>query len=248
VRSKLLRTLGLAAYGCGVLALFGLSAYLAFSLFVRSGVTRTPDVGGLAPAEAAALLTEQGLRLAEVEAAGRYSEAVPAGKIVEQRPRAGSLVKRGSHVEAVLSLGPQRLTVPDLSGQAVPSAQVALAAAGLSLGDTVRIYSAHTEPGTVVEQQPQAGAQVAKATPVDLLVAQGASTEVYLMPDLVYRHYEEVRRFFEQRGFRLGSVRFEPYEGAAEGVILRQFPLAGHPLSRGDAISLVVATAESAPV
>lgn len=226
------------------MALFVLASYLAFSLFVRSGVTRTPDVGGLTPEEAAALVSEQGLRLADVAAAGRYSETVPAGKVVEQRPRPGSLVKRGSPVETVLSLGPQRLSVPDLEGLALPSAQVALAAAGLSLGRTVRIYSGHAEPGTVVEQQPPASTTVAKATPVDLLVAHSAGTEVYLMPDLVYRDYEEVRRFFQRRSFRLGSVRFEPYEGAAEGVILRQFPLAGHPVSRRDSISLVVATTE----
>jgi beta-lactam-binding protein with PASTA domain len=64
------------------------------------------------------------------------------------------------------------------------------------------------------------------------------------MPDLVYRNYEDARRFFQQRGFRVGSVKFEVYAGIREGVILRQFPLAGHPLRRNDAISLVVSTTE----
>ena len=53
-----------------------------------------------------------------------------------------------------------------------------------------------------------------------------------------------VRGFFELRGFRLGGVKFEPYEGVAAGTVLRQFPLAGHPLTRRDAISLVVVAAE----
>jgi beta-lactam-binding protein with PASTA domain len=62
------------------------------------------------------------------------------------------------------------------------------------------------------------------------------------MPDLVYRDYEQVRRFFEARGFKLGSVKFEPYENVPAGVVLRQFPLPGHPLARRDVISLVVAS------
>jgi len=33
----------------------------------------------------------------------------------------------------------------------------------------------------------------------------------------------------------------------AAGSILRQFPLPGHPLSRGDAVSVVVATADNLP-
>ena len=62
------------------------------------------------------------------------------------------------------------------------------------------------------------------------------------MPDLVYRRYEAVRQSLQAGGFRFGSVTFEPYEGVAEGTILRQQPLPGHPLRRSDAISLVVAS------
>ena len=64
------------------------------------------------------------------------------------------------------------------------------------------------------------------------------------MPDLVYRDFEATRSFFERRNFRLGSIKFEFYEGISPGVILRQYPLPGHPLRRQDVISLVVATAE----
>ena len=63
------------------------------------------------------------------------------------------------------------------------------------------------------------------------------------MPDLVYRSYDRVLNFFESRGFRIGSVKYEPYEGIEPGVVLRQFPLAGHRLARDDVISLVVASA-----
>jgi beta-lactam-binding protein with PASTA domain len=64
------------------------------------------------------------------------------------------------------------------------------------------------------------------------------------MPDLVYREYEAVRRFFERQSFRLGSVKFESYEGIEAGVVLRQFPLPGHPIRRRDVISLVVTANE----
>jgi beta-lactam-binding protein with PASTA domain len=67
------------------------------------------------------------------------------------------------------------------------------------------------------------------------------------MPDLVYRDYEQVRPYFERLGFKFGNVKFERYEGVAAGVILRQFPLPGHPLTREVPVSLVVATAEGTP-
>ncbi|MCZ6727052.1 MAG: PASTA domain-containing protein, partial [Acidobacteria bacterium] len=81
---------------------------------------------------------------------------------------------------------------------------------------------------------------------VDLYLATSSRAGTFLMPDLVYRDYERVRRFFEARDFRLGSVKFEPYESMAPGIVLRQFPLAGHPLRRQDAISLVVVSPPAA--
>jgi beta-lactam-binding protein with PASTA domain len=115
------------------------------------------------------------------------------------------------------------------------------------VGRTLTVISHSGAPGAVVGQQPSPEETVAPETAVDLLVAAPGSGEIYVMPDVVYRDYAEVRRFFERRGFRLGNIRFESYDGVAEGVILRQYPLAGHPVSRRDAIALVVATAETTP-
>lgn len=239
--SKWLRFLGLAVY-LGLLAgAFVLAAYLSFNVFVRSGAVRAPQVVGLTATDAARVLADQGLVSALSRDEGRFSEEVPAAHVAEQRPSAGSLVKTGSQVELVLSQGPQRVTVPRLGGQTLPSVEIALATAGLGVGRTVTVLSADAVPGTVVEQWPAAGDTVAPGAEVNLLLAGESARDTYLTPDLVYRDYEQVRRFFEQRGFRLGSVRFEHYEGIPEGVILRQFPLAGHPLSRREAVSLVVA-------
>jgi beta-lactam-binding protein with PASTA domain len=150
-------------------------------------------------------------------------------------------------VEAVLSLGPRRVKVPPLAGKALPAAQVTLSAIGLEVGSILGAFDARRPPGAVVEQDPDAGDEVPPASPVSLLLAMAAPGRRYVMPDLVYRHYDPVRQFFEARGFRFGSVKFERYEGVAAGVILRQFPLPGHPLTANDPVSLVVATTDSGP-
>ncbi len=240
MRRKLLKILVFCGYGGLLFLILGLTSYLAFSLFVRSGVTRAPDLAGLSREEAVDTLKGQGLGWS-FDQEGRYSEEIPAGHVVQQRPTSGTLVKRGSSVLAVLSRGPQQLQVPDLRGHALPSAQVALAAAGLSLGRILRVRSDHAEPGAVIEQRPAAETTVSPVEKIDLLVALATTADTYLMPDLIYRDYEKVRRYFESRGFRIGSVRFEPYAEIPEGVILRQFPLPGHPVSQRDALSLVVA-------
>ena len=164
--------------------------------------------------------------------------------MIEQSPGASTLVKRGTAVSAVASLGPQRLTVPELEGKSLQSAQVTLAAGGLALGPTLQVFTPGAAAGVVVAQDPEPGDLVSPAAEVRVFLAQGGPARRMVMPDLVYRDYEEVRAFFERAGLRLGRVNFEVYEGAREGTILRQFPLAGHPLTVADAVSLVVATSD----
>lgn len=256
---RLLSGIGFLLYLLAVAVVFLCATYLAFSFFVRSGVTAVPQVVGLSRAEAANRLLEQGLELRRVDRLGRYDDKVPAGHIVRQSPEARTLVKRGSGVEVALSLGPRRVEVPNLTGKALPAAQVGLSALGLELGNILGTFELRRPSGSVLGQDPDPGAEVPPASSVHLLLAMpepgaaapgataaASAADRYLMPDLVYRHYDEVRPYFERHGFRFGNVKFERYEGVAAGVILRQFPLPGHPLTRNDPVSLVVATADGA--
>ncbi|HMB53703.1 MAG TPA: PASTA domain-containing protein [Thermoanaerobaculia bacterium] len=230
------------AYAGALFVVFTLASYAAFSLFVRSGATPAPEIVGLSSHEARDLLTDSGLVMSTAES-GRFDAEVAAGSVLEQKPSPRTLVKRGSRVEVVLSLGPQQLTVPDLTGRSFQAAQVALASNGLALGRTLQVVSRTSPGGTVVAQAPSPGQQVTPSGTVDLMLAQGSNGgQRYVMPDLVYRDYDDVRRFFEAAGLRLGRVTFELYEGVRGGTVLRQFPVAGHPLTPQDAVSLVVAT------
>lgn len=242
---RLFRGLGVLAYVLLIVLVFGLAAYTSFSLFVRSGVTTVPSVLGMTRADAAAALGDQGLTLRSSREE-RYDDKVPAGRIARQNPDPRTLVKRGRPVTIVLSKGPRRVDVPDLLGKTLPAAQAALSGNGLGLGRLLGAFATNREaPGSVLQQDPDPGDAVPPATGVDLLLAMPAPGERYVMPDLVYRDYEQVRPYFEQLGFKFGNVKFERYEGVAAGVILRQFPLPGHPVSRDDSISLVVATADT---
>ncbi len=239
---KLARAVGCLGYLGLMGVVFALVSYAAFSQFVRRGVTPTPELFGLSEQDAEALLADQGLSLVWSREAERFDEQVPAGHVLIQKPRAGTLVKRGVAVTVTLSRGPQRIEVPAVAGNSLQAAQVTLAAAGLTSGRTINVYSDRGAPGIVVAQQPAGGSRVEPDAAVDLFLSMESRGETYVMPDLVNLHYEHVRRYFEHRGFRLGRVSYETYDGIAPGTVLRQYPLAGHPLHRGDVIALGVVT------
>lgn len=245
---RLLRTLRALAY-VGILgALFALVAYVAFSQFVRSGATPAPDLFGLNQDDARELLADRGLGLVWSNDEERYDENVPAGHVAAQRPRAGTLVKRGSTIDAFMSRGPQRIEVPSVSGNALQAAQVTLAAAGLRVGRTLDIFTDQGNDGIVVAQQPKVGTRVEPGAPIDLFLSMSGTRETFLMPDLVKRDYDVVRGFFERAGFRLGRVAYVPYGGVRPGTVLRQFPIAGNPLHRGDVIALAVVPLAERPI
>ncbi len=244
---KLLRAGGCLGYLGLLTVVFALVSYFAFSQFVRRGVTSTPELFGLSEADAEGLLADQGLRLAWSEDGERFDEQVPAGHVLIQRPRAGTLVKRGVAVTVIMSRGPQRIEIPMVVGSSLQAARVTLAAAGLTVGRAINVFSQQGAPGIVVAQEPAGGSRAERDAAIDLFLSMENRSETYLMPDLVNHNYEDVRRYFEMRGFRLGRVSYETYDGVAPGTVLRQYPLAGHPLHRGDVIALGVVTPELPP-
>jgi beta-lactam-binding protein with PASTA domain len=61
-----------------------------------------------------------------------------------------------------------------------------------------------------------------------------------LMPDFVGKDAQAVKAHLEKFGFRVGSARFEAYDGVAPDTVLKQFPPAGYPLSNKEVVSLTV--------
>jgi len=238
--TRLLRWLGrLAFLGC-LAGVFVVCGYLAFNATVRGGVTKVPELQGLTEEDAIRMLADQGLG-ARRAAEGLYDPQVEAGRVLRQRPQAGSLVKKDTAIELALSMGRERQRVPNLEGQAASSAQVALA--GLSL-PPARLLSAFAPgpPGAVVAQLPSGGSAIDRKQAMVLVVSQPGLEDSYLMPDLVSRHLDDVRRALRSAGLHLGSVRLEPYEGVVPGIVLKQFPPAGGPVRSQDPVALTVAT------
>ncbi len=226
----------------GVLAI---AAWLSFSHFVAGRSLKVPDFTRLQPDEAAARAAERGLRVAVDTSQNTFDEKVPAHRIRGQSPAPGTAVKEGQTVRLFLSLGPRTIRVPDLTGQSARTAALALARSGLKDGD-LSVVRLSGLPG-IVAQGMAPGSVAPPDAAVDLLVNRGPYDVTWVMPDLIGRDFDRIRIALEARGFRIGGVRSQVYEGAAAGTILRQFPLAGYPVSLKDTLSFVVAAPEAGP-
>jgi beta-lactam-binding protein with PASTA domain len=222
---------------------FGGSTYFWFSFFVKGTSLPTPNLIGRSVAEARALCSDLGVSLRVDEAAHRNSDKVPAGFIVWQNrtPGATSLIKRGTTIRVELSAGPLVLRVPDLSGQNSGTAVLRLGQQNLKLGNLSYV---DTDERGILAADPPKETVVAAQTPVSLLVGVGRALPMYVMPDLIDHPLDQVRPVLEARGLKVATVKFEAYPGIRDGVIIRQYPLRGAPISGRDAISVVVSKQE----
>jgi len=223
-----------------VLLAFGVSTYVCFNFFIRGRSVSTPNLVGRSVDNAKAICQELGVNLVVDTDHRRNSDKIATGNVVWQNRTAGAtnLVKRGTDIHVELSAGPLVLQVPDLNGQSARTALLRLSQLNLKLDSVAHVDSALQQG--IMSEEPPKGTVVAAQTKVSLLVGEPPSPLPYVMPDLIDRPLDTVRPALESRGLIVSNVKFESYPGIADGIIIRQFPLRGAPVSGRDPITVVV--------
>lgn len=153
-------------------------AVTASVLVARSRLVAVPGVTGVPGAVAEETILAEGLGY---ELSGtRVSVDVPEGQVISQDPAAGSLVRPGTVVTVVLSVGPQSFEVPDLVGSSVDGARDALTALGLTV--VTEAVSAETTQAIVLEMYPAPGSRVSPGDEIRLSVPGGSGETDALLP------------------------------------------------------------------
>jgi eukaryotic-like serine/threonine-protein kinase len=232
-------------YGSVLTIVFLFAAWISFRRSIVGRSVTVPDLSGKTVPEAIRVAHDVGLQVEEEAPRARYDDRVPPHRILIQQPEAGSLAKPGQVVRLVLSLGPRELKVPELAGLAPRAAALRLARESLQLG-TVSWYRDENAPTGIVAQNPEPDSAATKGNAVEVLTNRGMPEVRFVMPDFVGQDAERVRARLQTFGFRVGSARYEAYEGVPANTILKQFPPAGYPLSRRDVVSLTVSQSASA--
>lgn len=243
--TRLLVRLGWVAILSGVLViLFAGSFYMMMRMAFTRREVAVPELTGLPVEDARATLARSGLFLEQ--AAERFDDKVVRGRVLSQDPRAGATTKRDRKVRVTVSLGVAEVSIPEVQGQSVRTAQIAIQGSGLGVGHVTSVHDTRTISDVVMAQHPDratgtSGLQlVGGQARIDLLVSRGRPDPVYVMPDLSRHTLNEVKAFAQRAGLRLGAVRREPAPGARPGSVIRQSPEAGYPVGRQDIISLVL--------
>ena len=242
----MIRILFRVLYGALLVAVFLGAVWFGFRRSIVGRSVSVPDLTGKTPDQALRAALDAGLQIEEQEGRARYDDKVPRGKVLLQQPEAGSLAKPSQAIRVVLSLGPRELRVPDLTGLAPRAAALKLARESLELGAVSWFREPGAPPG-ILAQDPEPDIPANRGEAIRVLMSRGTAEVRILMPDFVGKDAQAVKGHLEKFGFRVGSARFEAYEGVAPDTILKQFPPAGYPLSNREVVSLTVSAPPEPP-
>lgn len=235
---------GLISLGVGAVGLA--AGYLIAATVVFSSPDRTPEALVAVPdligesAESASEDTEAAGLAFRVTGEIHHPDA-PVGTVIAQLPLPGQFVVSDAEIQATLSLGPDRVALPDVVG--LSETQAALVLGRLGLSTTTTTTASQHRKGQVIRTEPAAGEMLPVPSEVGLVVSEGR--EVVAVPDLEGRHLDDVEVLLARLGLLIGTVTFEPGALGAPGRVIGQAPPPGFGLREGGEVSVRVAGSPS---
>lgn len=229
------------------------SALTAMRLAIHGREVIVPKVVGMNPLEAERLGSASGLQV--VVEREFYSADIPEGRIMTQMPAAGAKVRRGWSIRVARSLGPQRVVIPDVTGQSERAAELNIRRRGLALGFVAQATLPDAQPDQVVSQNPPANASGIAAPKINLLVSAGPSPATYVMPNLTGQPLGSATLALQDAGMRVGKVSVLPAPTAGDqsqtvsvappepnpaSMIVTQTPPPGQKIAAGSTVNFEV--------
>ncbi|MDQ1389694.1 MAG: eukaryotic-like serine/threonine-protein kinase [Acidobacteriaceae bacterium] len=189
------------------------SALTAMRFAIHGQEVEVPAVLGLTPPDAERSVSGLGFQI-EVERQ-YYSATIPEGRIMTQMPLPGTKVRRGWQLRVAQSMGPQRVSIPDVTRQSERAAELNIRRRGLEVASITEIQLPGTPTDLVVAQSPPANASQVAAPKTSLLVTVTADAPAFVVPNFVGQPLGTASRTLQDAGFRLGTVSMAPAQANA---------------------------------
>ncbi len=229
-----------------VVLLMTVAFLIVFSITLKGGdEVMVPQLEGRAIVDA--LIEMQEKELYPRIQLSYSSDSAETGRVLEQEPKAGSIVKAGRRISLVVSRGSSTDQVDNFTGQNIDNVRKslqALAASGngptLSIMEPV-MYRESAEPaGTILEQSPAPGTVITEPIQVSFVVSSGVDSTLVSVPLLEGKAIAELISIMQDAELSF-SFRATSQGGAEAGTVISQSPQARTQAPKFSAVDSVIA-------
>ncbi len=176
----------------------------------------------------------------------KYDDRQPKGYVIAQYPDPGTLVKPGKQVLITVSLGLQKVNVPNLIGKSMREVDVALMNSQLILGNSAYVFSDKISPDRIVGQSPLSSEEYGVNKNVDLLISLGKKPETLPLPNLTGINLDVAKERIKSWGFNIGRTYSKPDSNRAKYQVISTSPSPYSHLRKGEVINILVSSGSDA--
>jgi len=194
-----------------------------------------PSTVGGSYEEAVGSFTPLGLTAVILEK--RFDEEIAKGRIIESIPPGGGKVDAGGSVELIISKGPERYTIPTITGLTPEAAQVTIAKFPLTVGTITEVFNSEIPKGFVISTSPTSGSSVKRDTQVNLIVSKGI--EQVALDNYVGKSGEQALNELIEAGFDV-EPGYAFSETTPELAVVSQNPAGGATANKGAKVSILI--------
>jgi beta-lactam-binding protein with PASTA domain/serine/threonine protein kinase len=192
-----------------------------------------PQVRGMPASVARTELTNLGFVVKS--APSQHSTSIATGEVIQTKPAMGTRPKQGSVVQLIVSLGPLKFPVPQVTGMPLDAAQAALRKAGLTPGSVTQTTSTTIPTNIVISTNPVQGVSWPQNVPVAITISAGLPLQ-----NLVGQQLPAAQATAQQAGYALNPVP-DAKSNQPAGTITSQSPAPGTPISPNEVVTVHVA-------
>ena len=200
-----------------------------------------PNLVGLTENAARDLLATKDLTMEVAESI--HSVDIAAGSVVSQDPKEGAKNKQINPVKVVLSLGAQKVKVPNLINKNYGQVDILLQNIGLKEGEMKQEYS-KLPLGTIIAQDIEPNTEVDEGTAIDYTVSMGS--EKIIMENYIGLNIDDVKDTLKTLDLILGSINYVNSSEYSKNMIVEQGIKAGTEINRKSIVNFTVSSGPSA--
>ncbi len=236
----------------GIIVLMVVSGLVVFLLTVEGEEqTLVPDVRNIDLAEGMIALQEKGLS-AEIQL--RFSSnPMDKGKILDQSPNPGTLVKVGRKITLRVSKGAVIDKVENYIGWNIDDLEIHLQPLFTAYDVLLKLKKPYIRvhddapAGTILQQKPLPGANISGPTDLELVVSLGPQGETVMIGEYIDRPYQDVLNRVIASGIPFAFTVRDPQRGEKAGYVVSQLPAPETYVPDGTLIQFIMTKPDKLP-
>lgn len=180
-----------------------------------------------------------------IEKEEEYNDEVEKDMVVSQKVEAGTKVKKNDTIGVVVSLGSDKIIMPDVTDK---EREVAYE----MLKDKVKItdeymFNDDVAIGVVIRQSPPSGAEISKNSNVTLYISKGKEVTQIIVPNVIDMSEASAKKSLQNSDLIVGSITTSESDTIEKGNVIRQGIKAGEQVDAGSVVSLVISSGKPEP-